>query len=84
MSVSAHTVVCTVYDNKAKFYSTPFFSQNDEVAIRDFIDILENSDNPMSKNRDDYSLVSVGTFSSDSAVLLAHDPKTIFNGSNIS
>ena len=84
ISNSAHTVVCSVYDDKAKFYSTPFFSQNNEVAIRDFVDILENKDNPMSNNRNDYSLVTVGTFSADTAVLVAHAPETIFNGSNIS
>ena len=76
-------VVCSVYDDKAKFYSTPFFSQNEEVAIRDFVDILQNKDNPMSNNRNDYSLVTVGTFSADTAVLVGHDPKTIFSGSNI-
>ena len=70
MSISAHTIVCSVYDDKAKFYSTPFFSQNEEVAIRDFVDILQNKDNPMSNNRNDYSLVTVGTFSADTAVLV--------------
>ena len=83
ISNSAHTVVCSVYNDKAKFYSTPFFSQNEEVAIRDFVDILQNKDNPMSNNRNDYSLVTVGTFSADTAVLVGHDPKTIFSGSNI-
>ena len=37
----------------------------------------------MSNNRNDYSLVTVGTFSADTAVLVGHDPKTIFDGSNI-
>ena len=83
MSVSANTIVCSVYDDKAKFFSTPFFSQNEEVAIRDFVDILQNKDNPMSSNRNDYSLVSLGTFDADTGVLIAKEPKTIFNGSNI-
>ena len=84
MSISANTVVCSVYDDKAKFFSTPFFSQNDEVAIRDFVDIVENPKSPFGKNRNDYSLVSLGTFNADTGALKAHDPKTIFNGSNIS
>ena len=84
MSVSANTVVCSVYDDKAKFYSTPFFSQNDEVAIRDFVDIVENPKSPFGKNRDDYSLVSIGTFNADTGTLVAHEPKSIFRGSNIS
>ena len=84
MSISANTVVCSVYDDKAKFFSTPFFSQNDEVAIRDFVDIVENPKSPFGKNRNDYSLASLGTFNADSGALEGHEPKTIFNGSNIS
>ena len=84
MSVSANTVVCSVYDDKAKFFSTPFFSQNDKVAIRDFVDIVENPKSPFGKNRNDYSLVSIGTFIADTGILVAHEPKTIFHGSNIS
>ena len=68
---------------KLSFIQLRFFSQNEEVAIRDFVDILQNKDNPMSNNRNDYSLVTVGTFSADTAVLVGHDPKTIFDGSNI-
>ena len=29
----------------------------------------------MSNNRNDYSLVTVGTFSADTAVLVGHDPR---------
>ena len=58
------------------------FCQNDEVATRDFVDIVENPKSPFGKNRNDYSLVSVGTFNADSGILVAHEPKTIFHGSN--
>jgi len=84
MFVSANTIVCSVYDDKAKFHPTPFFSQHDEVAIRDFVDIVENPKSPFGKNRNDYSLVSIGTFNADTGILVAHEPKTIFHGSNIS
>lgn len=83
MSVSANSVVSSIYDSKAKFYSTPFFSKNDEVAIRDFVDVIQHTDNPMSKNRDDYSLVSIGVFNADTGVMLAHEPETIFSGSSL-
>ena len=83
MSVSANSVVSSIYDNKAKFFSTPFFSKNDEVAVRDFVDVIEHSDNPMSKNRDDYSLVSIGSFNADTGILVATEPKTLFSGSNL-
>ena len=83
MSISANTVVCSVYDDKAKFFSTPFFSQNEEVATRDFVDVIENPKNPMSRNRNDYSLVTIGIFNADTGSLVAHEPKTIFHASNI-
>ena len=67
---------------KPSFIQLRFFLKM-KRSIRDFVDILQNKDNPMSNNRNDYSLVTVGTFSADTAVLVGHDPKTIFSGSNI-
>ena len=45
---------------------------------------VNNPKSPFGKNRNDYSLVSLGTFNADTGALEAHEPKTIFNGSNIS
>jgi hypothetical protein len=49
-----------------QFYSTPFYSRNDDVATRDFSNVVMNEQNPMSRSKGDYSLYCLGTFDGDS------------------
>jgi hypothetical protein len=58
--------IYTIWDNKGKFFSTPFYSRNDEVANRDFSNVVMNPDNPMSNSKGDYSLYRIGVFDGDS------------------
>ena len=41
--------IYSIYDSKGQFYSTPFYSRNDDVATRDFSNVVMNEQNPMSR-----------------------------------
>jgi hypothetical protein len=78
--------IYTIWDNKGKFYSTPFYSRNDEVANRDFSNVVMNPDNPMSNSKGDYSLYRIGSFQPDDVELplIEEDkPVLIVDGSDL-
>lgn len=52
-----------VYDNVAKMYLTPIFSEpQDGVAVRTVQTTMENKEHPFSKHPSDYTLVRLGMF----------------------
>ena len=78
--------IYTIWDNKGKFYSTPFYSRNDEVANRDFSNVVMNPENPMSNSKGDYSLYRIGAFHPDDVeVPLTEEekPTLIVDGSDL-
>ena len=52
--------IYSIFDDKGKFFSTPFYSRNDNVAVRDFSNVVMNEQNPMSRSKGDYSLYFLG------------------------
>ena len=78
--------IYTLWDDKAKFFSTPFFSRNDDVATRDFSNIVMNEQNPMHRSKGDYSLYRLGAFHPDDVDLpLTPDekPVLVIDGSSL-
>ena len=78
--------IYSIYDSKGHFYSTPFYSRNDDVATRDFSNVVMNEQNPMSRSKGDYSLYCLGTFDGDSGdyVIVADEkPVLVISGSDL-
>ena len=78
--------IYSIYDSKGQFYSTPFYSRNDDVATRDFSNVVMNEQNPMSRSKGDYSLYLLGVFNSDFNlnVIVAEDkPVLVIAGSDL-
>ena len=78
--------IYSIFDDKGKFFSTPFYSRNDSVAVRDFSNVVMNEQNPMSRSKGDYSLYRLGTFDADSSdyVIVAEDkPFLVIPGSDL-
>jgi hypothetical protein len=78
--------IYSIFDDKGKFFSTPFYSRNDDVATRDFSNVVMNEQNPMSRSKGDYSLYLLGTFDGDSLeyIIVADDkPVLVIAGSDL-
>ena len=78
--------IYSIYDSMGKFYSTPFYSRNDEVANRDFSNVVMNPENPMSNSKGDYSLYRLGVFDGDateSVIVADVQPVLIAKGSDL-
>ncbi len=52
----------TIWDSKADAYITPFFSVNDEVAIRSFSSACTDEGHDFYRHAEDYTLFRVATF----------------------
>jgi len=55
-------VLCSVYDQKARYFSAPFSSPTEETAIRDFARAVSDSRGMVDKFPADYELHMIGTF----------------------
>ena len=78
--------IYSIYDSKGQFYSTPFYSRNDDVATRDFSNVVMNEQNPMSRSKGDYSLYFLGSFDADSkthVIVSDGDPVLVIAGSDL-
>lgn len=62
-------LVCSVYDTKAKLWSTPFFSHSAVVATRDFAAAAKGSGG-IAQFPADYELWSIGEWHEENGVLV--------------
>lgn len=62
-----------VFDAKAEVYSQPFFSPNNQTAIRHFKDMANTEGTLVSKNPNDFGLWRVGTFDDATGMIGAPD-----------
>uniref|UniRef100_UPI00404756F4 phage ORF5 protein n=1 Tax=Shewanella sp. TaxID=50422 RepID=UPI00404756F4 len=62
----------SVYDNKAKTFSTPFFEVHTGQATRAFSDAVATKDHPFARHPNDYILYEIGTYNDESATLTNH------------
>lgn len=56
----------TVFDSQAQRAVVPFVRDNDDVAKRDFISIINNPETPFGKHPEDYFLYYVGEWNDES------------------
>jgi hypothetical protein len=78
--------IYSIFDSKGDFYSTPFYSRNDDVATRDFSNVVMNEQNPMSRSKGDYSLFRLGVFNADfdkDVIVSEEEPVLVISGSDL-
>lgn len=63
-----------VFDQKAKAYMQPFFSQSAGTAARAFAVAVNDPTTMLSKHPEDFSLWEIGVFDDDSAYIHALSP----------
>lgn len=64
--------VFSVYDSKAKLFSTPFYSHNDQTAERDFARAVNDPNTDLYKFSEDYSLMELGQFDDETGSFDLH------------
>lgn len=62
----------SVYDTKARNYSNPFTAINQQVAIRDFTQAVNESSSQLNKFPDDFKLIEVGEFDDENCTFDIH------------
>lgn len=65
-------IMVVVYDSKAEAYTTPFFSQTAETALREFKHTINNTKGPLALFSEDYSLFILGQFDQDEGTFKIH------------
>ena len=66
-------VISALYDARAKVFLRPMASSNELVAIRDVTAEARNPDSMLSRFPDDFELVFVGEFDSESGAISTYD-----------
>lgn len=61
--------IYSIYDSASGLYSRPFFTQSDAESVRSFSDIAIDSDHPIGKHPEDYTLFRIGNFDDNTALL---------------
>ena len=54
--------VYSIYDVKSCLYGQPFYSHNDNVAVRSFQDLQADSSSMVHRHPDDFRLYKLGNF----------------------
>ena len=54
--------IYSLFDTKAKAYAQPFFSLNDETAVRATAHLVNTKDHEISHYVEDYSIYKIGEF----------------------
>ena len=76
------SIMYTLYDSKAEFYSAPFFAPNETVATRDFHKLIHVSGAIAPAYAGDFTLFEVGSFSPDSGLFESlPNPRQVVAGS---
>lgn len=74
--------VMACYDSKAGCYSTPFYTQTVNVALRAFADAANIPDHAMNKHPEDYTLFLLGEFDDETGIHTPCEPKLLQNATN--
>lgn len=73
-----------VFDKKAAVYCLPFTSQSDGTAMRDFHAAANDPSSHVHKYPADFELFRLGSYDSDSGVIVASKPIFICSAANFS
>lgn len=71
------------FDTKAKAFNQPFFFQNNELALRAFANVINDSSHPMGKNPEDFSLYVIGHFDDSNGELVDQEPELVAIGQQV-
>lgn len=72
--------IYSIYDSAAKAYATPFFMQNDGLAIRAFqSNVNSNEENNISKYPDQFTLFRVGEYDDENGLITSESPESLGN-----
>lgn len=70
----------SILDSKARSWSIPFFSRNDEVAQRNFAAVVNDERSDVARYPADYTLFRVGNFNTHTGVVTPEDQTNLGNG----
>ena len=73
-------VMYSIYDSCAKLFDRPFYSHGDPHAQRSFRDVVLDAEHPIGKHPEDYMLMRVGTFDSNSGAIVPCEPVKVITG----
>lgn len=71
------TSVFTVHDSKAACFCTPYNSENNNTAIRDFSYAANDPTTPIGRHPSDYTLFCIGSFDNQTGQLTPIEPIAI-------
>lgn len=66
--------IYSIYDEKAEMFNTPFFQQNDAIAIRSFNDLAADPQSLIYRHPEDYKLYEIGAFEDNNGLIVPIDP----------
>jgi len=66
-----------VLDTKAEAYNKPIVFETDGVAIRAAAEAVNDTENPISRNPEDYILFHVGSFENFPADIVPCEPRSV-------
>ena len=69
--------IYSIYDSKMTAYNTPFFSHNNQTALRSFEEAVNDENTTINKHPDDYSLWHIGYFNEDSGEIIPEKPHNL-------
>lgn len=72
--------VYSIYDTASGLYSRPFFTQSDAEAIRSFTDIACDTEHPIGKHPQDYTLFRLGIFDDNDGKITDEVNSSLSNG----
>lgn len=72
--------IFAIFDEKAEMFNTPFFMQNENMAIRSFNDLTADPQSTIHKHPEDYKLYELGAFETVQGRIVPLDkPRFIIN-----
>lgn len=77
------TLLYSVQDSVADRFGMPFAQQNERVAYRAFVNLVNDPRSEVNRNPGDFNLYLVGSFDDDDGSVLQQKPQLISNGANV-
>lgn len=71
--------IFTIYDNKAQAFLQPFFTRNENTAIRMVSQILQNAEHEFTRHMADYELYALGEYDDNSGKIETIPPTHVIN-----
>lgn len=72
--------IYSIFDEKAQIFNTPFFMDNDNMAVRAFNDLASDKQSAIYLHPEDYRLYELGSFENVEGVIIPVDrPRFICN-----